>query len=241
MQARSAPRWPPRVSRGCARRAASSWRATDSVRRARRRRRARAGCARWTQRAGRPWDGRRSARVRRCRRPPRHPSLLLPLPVSLLYTPSLPTVAPTRVPTVHSLPPYCCPYPCPYCTLPSQGERFGPPAPRAESVSEAGVRRQAGPPRAGAAGAARSRAVLYAQNRRGVAQPPYQSVKRLKRPRPRATGHAARGRGGARRRRTALRGHRARARAPPPPRRTKWTRRVPHLVLSGHAASLTPY
>ena len=31
------------------------------------------------------------------------PSLLLPLPVSLLYT--------------HSLPPYCCPYPCPYCTL----------------------------------------------------------------------------------------------------------------------------
>ena len=30
-------------------------------------------------------------------------SLLLPLPVSLLYT--------------HSLPPYCCPYPCPYCTL----------------------------------------------------------------------------------------------------------------------------
>ena len=31
------------------------------------------------------------------------PSLLLPLPMSLLYTPSLP--------------PYCCPYPCPYCTL----------------------------------------------------------------------------------------------------------------------------
>ena len=27
--------------------------------------------------------------------------------------------------------------------------------------------------------------------------------------------------------------------APPP--RTKWTRRVPHTVLSGHAASLTPY
>ena len=36
-----------------------------------------------------------------CPAPP--PSLLLPLPVSLLYT--------------HSLPPYCCPYPCPYCTL----------------------------------------------------------------------------------------------------------------------------
>jgi hypothetical protein len=36
-----------------------------------------------------------------CAPPP--PSLLLPLPVSLLYT--------------HSLPPYCCPYPCPYCTL----------------------------------------------------------------------------------------------------------------------------
>jgi len=30
--------------------------------------------------------------------------------------------------------------------------------------------------------------------------------------------------------------------APPPlPFRTKWTRRVPHPVLSGHAASLTPY
>jgi len=27
----------------------------------------------------------------------------------------------------------------------------------------------------------------------------------------------------------------------PPPPRTKWTRRVPHLVLIGHAASLTPY
>ena len=36
--------------------------------------------------------------------------------------PPLPTVAPTHVPTVHSLPPppppYRCPYPCPYCTLP---------------------------------------------------------------------------------------------------------------------------
>jgi len=31
-----------------------------------------------------------------------------------------------------------------------------------------------------------------------------------------------------------------RAIAPPPPR-TKWTRRVPHPVLIGHAASLTPY
>ena len=28
---------------------------------------------------------------------------------------------------------------------------------------------------------------------------------------------------------------------PPPPPRTKWTRRVPHLVLIGHAASFTPY
>jgi hypothetical protein len=27
---------------------------------------------------------------------------------------------------------------------------------------------------------------------------------------------------------------------PPPPSRTKWTRRVPHPVLIGHAASLTP-
>jgi len=30
-------------------------------------------------------------------------------------------------------------------------------------------------------------------------------------------------------------------RTPPHPPRTKWTRRVPHPVLSGHAASLTPY
>ena len=29
--------------------------------------------------------------------------------------------------------------------------------------------------------------------------------------------------------------------APSPPPRTKWTRRVPHPVLIGHAASLTPY
>jgi hypothetical protein len=28
---------------------------------------------------------------------------------------------------------------------------------------------------------------------------------------------------------------------PPPPLRTKWTRRVPHPALIGHAASLTPY
>jgi hypothetical protein len=28
---------------------------------------------------------------------------------------------------------------------------------------------------------------------------------------------------------------------PPPPSRTKWTLRVPRPVLSGHAASLTPY
>jgi hypothetical protein len=27
----------------------------------------------------------------------------------------------------------------------------------------------------------------------------------------------------------------------PPPLRTEWTRRVPHSVLIGHAASLTPY
>jgi hypothetical protein len=30
-------------------------------------------------------------------------------------------------------------------------------------------------------------------------------------------------------------------RPPPPPFRTKWTRRVPHPVLIGHAASLTPH
>jgi hypothetical protein len=29
--------------------------------------------------------------------------------------------------------------------------------------------------------------------------------------------------------------------ARPPPSRTKWTRRVPHPVLIGHAASLAPY
>ena len=29
--------------------------------------------------------------------------------------------------------------------------------------------------------------------------------------------------------------------SPPPPPRTKWSRRVPHSVLIGHAASLTPY
>ena len=34
--------------------------------------------------------------------------------------------------------------------------------------------------------------------------------------------------------------HGTRAAEPPPPG-TKWTRRVPHPVLSGHAASLTPY
>ena len=28
---------------------------------------------------------------------------------------------------------------------------------------------------------------------------------------------------------------------PPPPPRTKWTRRVPHPVLIGHVASLSPY
>ena len=35
--------------------------------------------------------------------------------------------------------------------------------------------------------------------------------------------------------------HRTPAPPPPPPPRTKWTRRVPHPVLIGHAASLTPY
>ena len=37
-----------------------------------------------------------------------------------------------------------------------------------------------------------------------------------------------------------LRGMRPSARSPHPPPRTKWTRRVPHPVLIGHAASLTP-
>jgi hypothetical protein len=35
--------------------------------------------------------------------------------------------------------------------------------------------------------------------------------------------------------------HPVRVPPPPPPPRTKWTRRVPHPVLIGHAASLTPY
>jgi hypothetical protein len=43
------------------------------------------------------------------------------------------------------------------------------------------------------------------------------------------------------RRRARLRGMRPSARPPHPPPRTKWTRRVPHPVLIGHAASLTPY
>ena len=38
-----------------------------------------------------------------------------------------------------------------------------------------------------------------------------------------------------------LRRHLVRGASPPPPSRTKWTRRVPHPVLIGHAASLTPY
>jgi len=36
-------------------------------------------------------------------------------------------------------------------------------------------------------------------------------------------------------------GYQVRSAPPPPPSRTKWTRRVPHLVLIGHATSLTPY
>jgi len=45
-----------------------------------------------------------------------------------------------------------------------------------------------------------------------------------------AGGGGARGGGG---------GGGGRAAPPPPPPRTKWTRRVPHLVLIGHAASLS--
>jgi len=44
---------------------------------------------------------------------PLPPSLLLPLPVSLLYTPCFVLKASRPYP-----PPYCCLYPCPYCTLP---------------------------------------------------------------------------------------------------------------------------
>jgi hypothetical protein len=41
--------------------------------------------------------------------------------------------------------------------------------------------------------------------------------------------------------RLALGGERGGGVGCPPPSRTKWTRRVPHPVLIGHAASLTPY
>ena len=60
-----------------------------------------------------------------CTLPPPPYCCPYPCPYCTL-TPSLPTVAPTRVPTVHSPsvmarlcppPPHCCPYPCPYCTL----------------------------------------------------------------------------------------------------------------------------
>jgi hypothetical protein len=53
------------------------------------------------------------AATSRC--PPPLPTVA-PTRVPTVHSP-LPTVAPTRVPTVHSSPPYCCPYPCPYCTL----------------------------------------------------------------------------------------------------------------------------
>ena len=46
---------------------------------------------------------------------PAPPPLLLPLPVSLLYNPSLP--------------PYCCPYPCPYCIIPPSLPPSLPPSP----------------------------------------------------------------------------------------------------------------
>ena len=46
---------------------------------------------------------------------------------------------------------------------------------------------------------------------------------------------------GSRRVRGAARGRGCGRRCRPPPFRTKWTRRVPHQVLTGHAASLTPF
>ena len=47
--------------------------------------------------------------------------------------------------------------------------------------------------------------------------------------------------GGGRARRAERAGRDARGGIPPPPPCTKWTRRVPHPVLIGHAASLAPY
>jgi len=61
---------------------------------------ARSGAARFNVQTTRSFRG--VEHGAKAREPP-PPSLLLPLPVSLLYTPS-----PLS---------YCCPYPCPYCTL----------------------------------------------------------------------------------------------------------------------------
>ena len=73
------------------------------------------------------------------------------------WTPPPPTVAPTHVPNVHSLPmprpppsppppPYCYPYPCPYCTLPGPSpHRTRPPPPPTRARPVAGAARHVDP------------------------------------------------------------------------------------------------
>jgi len=98
-------------------------------------------------------------------------------------------------------PPYCCPYPCPYCTL-TPSLPTGP-----------------------------GRAARHALRRAPGAWAAAPNGARVPRGGLRAWG-CLRGRGVCR-----ACGVQAAPSRPPPPR-TKWTRRVPHPVLIGHAASL---
>jgi hypothetical protein len=160
------------------------------------------------------------------------PSLLLPLPISLLYTPlwawratcsppPLPTVAPTCVPTVHSLPPSLAGR---VAAPRASHDRPFPHALRRPDRARRRARlrggRRAGRGRRGRARAARRVCVPVR-----CARVPHGLV-------PCARGVPVRD---------------GRRRAPllvcpchPPPPGTIWTRRVPHPVLIGHAASLTP-
>ena len=101
----------------------------------------------------------------------------------------LPTVAPTRVPTVHSLPP----------SLQAPDE---PRATRCAAHRAPGQQRRTG---RGCRAEGCARGAVFGDAECAVP--------------------------------VACKQHRL----DPPPPRTKWTRRVPHPVLIGHAASLTPY